>query len=142
MNFVQLFLLSSIIIITKKGGRMIKKILLGLIAGAVLLPWQFAFCGENDFPKDKIIAIATESVKSAGMDITGVNIIYDEGGKLWSEKSGFVGFEDKSPNHGILKQGFLKNYRIVYFDFAEPVKDAWVFLDKDTGEVLAVYKEQ
>lgn len=120
---------------------MAKRVLLGLIVATVLFSWKFAFCEENDFPKDTIIAIATEAVKGAGIAVEDVNVIYDEDGKLWSEKSGFVGFEDQSPNHGILKRGFLKNYRIVYFDFKEPLKDAWVFIDKDTGEVLAVYRE-
>jgi hypothetical protein len=33
----------------------------------------------------------------------------------------------------------MKNYRTVYFDFKEPVPDIWVFVDKDTGEVLEVF---
>ncbi len=57
------------------------------------------------------------------------------------EKLGFVDLEDKTPNHGILKRGFLKNYLTVYFDFKEPLKDVWVFIDKDTGEVFEVYNE-
>lgn len=113
-----------------------------LAVAALFFMRQAAFCAQEEFSKDKIIAIATEAAKNAGIALDEVNIIYDEGGKLWSEKSGLVGFEDTSPNHGILKEGFLKNYRIVYFDFKEPVKDAWVFADKDTGEVLVVYREE
>lgn len=120
---------------------MTRKVLLGLTVVAVLSMWQFAFSDEKDFPKEKIVAIATAAVKDAGIALDEVNIIYDEGGKLWSEKSGFVSGQDESPNFGILKKGFLKNYRIVYFDFKEPIKDVWVFIDKDTGETLTVYKE-
>jgi len=120
---------------------MAKKILLGLVVVAVLLSWQLAFCEEKELTKEKVLAIATEAVKDAGIVVADAQIIYDEGGKLWVEKAGFIGFEDKSPNHGVLKKGFLKNYRIIYFDFKEPVKDVWVFIDKDTGEVLNVYRE-
>lgn len=112
-----------------------------LVAMFVLFGPKPVFSAENDFPKEKIIAIATGAAKEKGIDIEAANIIYDEGGQLWSQTLGVAAYEDKSPNHGILKQGFLKNYRVVYFDFKEPLKDVWVFIDKDTGEVLTVYRE-
>jgi len=121
---------------------MLKKIMFVFLAIAMVLPVQSVFSAEQEVTKDQVIEIATISAKGAGIDIKGANVIYDEGGKLWSDKFGFVKFEDKSPNHSILKNGFLKNYRIVYFDFVDPVKDVWVFVDKDTGEVLAVYREE
>jgi hypothetical protein len=117
-------------------------VLVGLVALMVFSLVTFAFCGENDLPKEKVIAIATAAAKEAGVVAEEADIIYDEGGKLWDEKTGFLVGEDKSPNHGILRKGFLKNYKIVYFDFKEPVKDVWVFVDKDTGDVLTVYKEE
>jgi hypothetical protein len=116
-------------------------VLIGLAVLMVFSLVAFAFCGENDLPKEKIIAIAAAAVKEAGIVVEGVDIIYDEDGKLWDEKTGFLAGEDKSPNHGILRRGFLKNYKIVYFDFKEPIKDVWVFIDKDSGEVFEVYKE-
>lgn len=91
--------------------------------------------------KDEVIAIAAESVKGQNFELKDVDIIYDEGGRLWQERIGYLEGEDKSPNHGILRKGFLKNYKVVYFDFKEPLPDTWVFIDKDTGEVLDVYKE-
>ncbi|MBI4982475.1 MAG: hypothetical protein HZC15_05010 [Candidatus Omnitrophica bacterium] len=94
-----------------------------------------------EISKDKVVAIATESVKGQGISLEDVSIIYDQDGKLWSEKLGYAKVED-NVNHGILVKGFMKNYRIVYFDFKEPLKDIWVFVDKDTGEVLTVYREQ
>lgn len=119
---------------------MLKKILLILGLAIFISSSQFAFCEEKSVSKEKVIAIATEAVKAKGVKIEGVNIIYDEGGKLWSEQIGKMGYEDKDPNHGILKKGFLKNYRVIYFDFKEELPDIWVFVDKDTGEVLEVYK--
>lgn len=95
---------------------------------------------ETDVTKEEAIEIAKDAAKQKGIDIEGASIVYDEGGKLWCETAGFAIFEDASPNHGILKNGFLKNYRIVFFDFKDPLPDVWVFIDKDTGEVLEVSK--
>lgn len=118
-----------------------KRVLLILFLAAMLLFCaQEAFCEE--LPKEQIIAIAEEAVGGKGFKVDEAQVIYDEEGKRWCETFGFVGFEDTSPNHGILKKGFLKNYKVVYFDFKEPVKDVWVFVDKDTGEVLEVYAEE
>jgi len=120
----------------------VRKVLFMLLVLVVVVSaYQFSFAQEKDFPKDKIISIATEELQGRGIKVEAVNIVYDEGGKLWSETFGEAAVEDKSPNHGILKQGFLKNYRIVFFDFQEPLKDIWVFVDKDSGEVLTVHQE-
>lgn len=105
------------------------------------LAFSPAFCAEADFPQDKIIAIATAAAQTEGIDFKAAEVIYDEDGKLWSEKVGYLAGEDKSPNHGILRKGFLKNYRVVYFDFKEPLTDVWIFVDKDSGEVLDIYRE-
>lgn len=92
--------------------------------------------------KEKIIEIASMAVKEKGVKLEEANVIYDEDGKLWSEKVGYLATEETSPNHGILRRGFLNNYRIVYFDLKEPLKDIWVFIDKDSGEIFEVYTEQ
>lgn len=94
-----------------------------------------------DAEKIKVISAATEAIKAQGISIEDATIIYDEGNKLWEEKIGVAVMEDTSPNHGVLKRGFLKNYKAVLFDFKEPLTDVWVFIDKDTGEVLEVYRE-
>ena|GEM_PF-3320918 len=91
--------------------------------------------------KQKVIAVATEAVKAGGLTIQDVNIVYDEDGKLWSERIGYAALAQNA-NHGVLVRGFLKNYKIVYFDYKEPLKDVWVFIDKDTGEVAEVYQEK
>ncbi|MCU0652450.1 MAG: hypothetical protein MUC39_05875 [Candidatus Omnitrophica bacterium] len=103
---------------------------------------QSAGAASKEISKEQAVVIATEVVKGQGFQLEDANIIYDEGGKLWSERIGYLSGEDKSPNHGILRQGFLKNYRTVYFDYKEPVPDIWVFIDKDSGEVLTVYREE
>ena len=112
-------------------------ILLSLFIVAAL----FSYAAAADFTQDQIVSIATEEIKAKGFEIKDVNIVYDVDGKLWSERLGTVGFEDENSNKGILKKGFLKNYKIVYFDYVKPLKDVWVFVDKDTGDVLTVYQE-
>ncbi len=97
---------------------------------------------QKELSKEKVLEIATAAVKEKGMDLTEVNIVYDDGNKLWEEKIGAATAPDESPNRGVMRRGFLKNYKTVFFDFKEPVKDVWVFIDKDTGEVFEVYQEQ
>jgi hypothetical protein len=126
----------------RKEMAMAKKLAVMVMLSLILLPLQAAFAEQKEISKDQVISIATLAAKGEGLKVEEAEVIYDEGGKLWVEKAGFMTLENQSPNHGILKRGFLKNYLIVYFDFKEPIKDAWVFVDKDTGEVLSVYKEQ
>ena len=121
---------------------MFKKMFLVAVAVVLLFSCREAFCEEKDFPQDRIVAIAKEAVIAEGVDMEAVTVVYDEGGKLWEEKIGFAIGKDDSPNHGILKKGFLNNYRIVYFDLKEPLADIWVYVDKDTGEIFAVYKQE
>lgn len=118
-----------------------KKLIVMMLAAIFLfsaVPLLYA----KEKTKNEVIGIATEAVKGKNFKLKDVNIIYDEGGKLWNEKVGYLAAEDKSPNHGIMRKGFLKNYKIVFFDFKEPLPDVWVFIDKDTGEVLEVYREK
>lgn len=118
------------------------KVIGAIITAAVVFSFipSVAFC---DIPQDEVIAIANTAIVENGITVgEDVNVIYDEGGKLWSERVGYLADEDTSPNHGILRQGFLKNYKVVLYDFKEPLKDVWVFVDKDTGDVLTVYQEE
>jgi len=120
-----------------------KVILIMLMLGAVLFfTCPCVMAGQREMSKEEILAIATAEVKAKGVNIEGAEVVYDEGNRLWAEAIGKMTVADDSPNFGILKKGFLQNYRTIYFDFKEPLKDIWVFIDKDTGEVLEVYTEQ
>lgn len=124
---------------------MYKKIFFITMALAVICLYSPAFAQQEEVSKEaskeEIIAIATAAVKGEGITLDDVAIIYDDGNKLWEENIGKITVLNNAPNYGILKKGFLKNYRTVYFDFKEPLKDIWVFVDKDSGEVLEVYRE-
>lgn len=88
--------------------------------------------------KDKIISIASEELKLKGYKLEDVVITYDDGNKLWAEQVGKYTELTNSPNFGIFQKGFMNNYRTVYFDYKAPAPDVWVFIDKDTGEVLDI----
>jgi len=90
--------------------------------------------------KERIVAVATAAVKGKGFKLDEVQVIYDDGNALWNEQVGKMTELTNSPNFGIFHKGFMNNYRTVYFDFKEPLPDIWVFVDKDTGEVLEVYQ--
>lgn len=122
-----------------------------LVAAAVLLSFGPAFCqppqaaapmGQaTDEAKAQVISVATEAVKEAGMDVEGVNVVYDQGGQLWSETMGRITIK-QGPNKGILEHGDTNNDEIIYFDYKEPLKDVWVFVNKDTGQVVEIYREE
>jgi hypothetical protein len=117
---------------------MVKRSLLVLVAlfAVTLNSWAQ---GAKELSKDEVVGIATEQLKAKGISIEGVTVVYDDGNKLWEETLGKAVVQDQSPNYGVMKRGFMNNYRTVYFDFKEPVPDIWVFVDKDTGEVLEVF---
>lgn len=121
-----------------------KKLLCLAVASLMLLVCSRAMAQPpvtQEVPKEKILAIATEEVTVKGYNLEGVTIIYDDGNRLWEETVGKM-TELNSPNFGIFKKGFMKNYRTVYFDFKDPLPDVWVFIDKDTGDVLEIYRVQ
>ena len=113
-----------------------------LVLMAVFLSLSASLLYAEEKTGDEVLSIATDAVKGKNFMLEDVSIIYDEDGKLWNERIGYLAEEDKSPNHGILRKGFLKNYKVVLFDYKEPLPDIWVFVDKDTGEVLEVYREK
>jgi hypothetical protein len=126
----------------KKGGTMGRKWL--LLLSLLLVPSFSAFAQEpqeSKLPKEKIIAIATEAVQGEGYSLDEVDIIYDENNQRWEEQIGKMEISNM-PNFGVFKKGFMQDYCTVYFDFKEPAPDLWVFIEKDRGEVLEVYKVQ
>lgn len=95
--------------------------------------------------KEQIVENAKDTLEAGGVDLRGVNIIYDDGNTFWQERIAYLE-QDTSQNHGILPHGVLreKTYQVVFFDFVEssPIADTWVFLDPETGEVIGVYEEK
>ena len=76
----------------------------------------------------------------------GAALIYDADNKKWEERSSAIEKAPADPNYGMLPHGILRNkkYETVLLDFEEGAKhgDTWVFIDKDTGDVLTIYQER
>lgn len=102
-------------------------------------------CEAAKATKEKMIANAKDALQAGGVNLVGVNIIYDDGNTFWQERMAFLE-TDNTQNHGILPHGILtkKKYQVVYFDFAEssPIADTWVFMDPETGDVIGIYEEK
>ncbi|MEA3489352.1 MAG: hypothetical protein U9R44_03295 [Candidatus Omnitrophota bacterium] len=111
------------------------------LTGFVLMPCQ----SEAKASKDQMINNAENALKAGGVDLTSVNLIYDDGNTFWQERIAYIE-QDTSQNHGILPHGILKNkeYQVIYFDFVEssPIGDTWLFMDPDTGDVIGIYEER
>ena len=103
------------------------------------------YCEAKEATKNQMIMAAKETLQKGGVELEGVNVIYDDGNTYWNERVAYL-VKDTSQNHGILPHGVLKTkeYQVVYFDFMEssPIGDTWVFMDPATGDVISVYEEK
>jgi hypothetical protein len=89
--------------------------------------------------KEEIIKIASEAVTKEVPEAAEMNVVFDEGNKLWQEKAATLD-EEAASNYDFLKE---KNYQAVYF----APKDAegagiWAFIDNASGEVLMLFGEE
>ncbi|MDD5495777.1 MAG: hypothetical protein PHP46_01595 [Candidatus Omnitrophica bacterium] len=102
------------------------------------------FCAAEEVSKKAIVDAAQDALEAQGIVLADVNVVYNEANGQWEEWGMYVQRTPADPNHGLLPHGVLMNkkYQTVFFDFREdsPVKDTWVFVDCDTGEVLAIYQ--
>lgn len=98
------------------------------------------FARDKEITKEEAIAIASDRVKQDGEPLEGVDIIYDDGNKLWEQQINKIIVLDRVANFEILKKGFLKQYIAIYFNFKPSHRDIWIFIDKNTGEILDIYK--
>ena len=125
-----------------------KKLLVGVMVLGLLLTASAVFAqGEAvGISGEQIKAAAIKAVQDKNIVLEEVDIIYDEENALWEERVMVIEEMPNDPNYGNLPGGVLaeKKYQVVFFDFLEesPTKDAWVFVDQDTGEVITVYQEQ
>ncbi|MDI6606715.1 MAG: hypothetical protein QME65_06215 [Candidatus Omnitrophota bacterium] len=125
-----------------------KKLLLGVMVLGLLLAASAVFAqGEAaGISEEQIKAAAIKAVQEKNIVFEEADIIYDEENALWDERVMVIEETPNDPNYGNLPGGVLaeKKYQAVFFDFPEEslTKDVWVFVDKDTGEVITVYQEQ
>ena len=94
--------------------------------------------------KSEIMAKAQKYVQDSGKTLEEVDVVYDDGNTMWSERA--VVLEQDAENKGVLPHGMLvnKEYQVVYFDYVEvsPQGDIWIFVDSSTGDIIAMYEEK
>lgn len=106
-----------------------------------LCPFR-SYALKEQLTKYEIVAQATKAMKKDGFDLYKVEIIYDQNNKMWREKVNKMKELIDSPNFKLFERGFMKNYQAVLFNFKNPPGEAWVFVDRDTGEVLEIYRPE
>jgi len=96
--------------------------------------------------EDDVKMLARPAAEQQGIVVGEAELIYDVDNKKWEERVAAIEQEPADPNYGLLPHGMLynKKYETVLLDFKEGAQsaDAWVFVDKDTGDALTIYQEQ
>lgn len=97
-------------------------------------------------PQERAERAAKVAAEDAGIIVEEAQLIYDPQNKRWEERVAAIEKDPADPNHGKLPHGMLydKKYETVLLDFKEDADsaDAWVFVDKDTGDVILIYEEE
>jgi hypothetical protein len=95
---------------------------------------------KKELTKYQIVESATKALNKDGFDLYRVEIIYDQNNKMWRERVNRMTDLQSSPDFKLFEQGFMKNYQAVLFNFKDPSGEVWVFVDRDNGEVLEIYR--
>jgi len=97
---------------------------------------------KKELTKYEIVAAASKALIEDGFALSDVEVIYDQNNKRWREKVNLMTDIVNSPNFKLFERGFMKNYRAILYNFKDPPGEVWVFVDKDTGEVLEIYRPE
>ncbi|MFA5038315.1 MAG: hypothetical protein WC732_01395 [Candidatus Omnitrophota bacterium] len=117
-----------------------------MVMAALVLSFAGAAACLAETAEEKAVKTAKEAALKEGVAIAEAELIYDPSNQKWEERVVAIEALPADPNHGNLPHGMLQNrkYETVLLDFKEGATEAdtWVFLDKDTGDVLAIYQEK
>ncbi len=97
---------------------------------------------KKQLTKYEIVESATRAMNADGFNLYKVEVLYDQNNKMWRERVNKMTDLINSPNFKLFERGFMKNYQAVLFSFKDPSGEAWVFVDRDTGEVLEIYRPE
>lgn len=120
-----------------------RKVSVILAALVVLFSLTLAAAAEKELSRGQILDVAVKAAEQKGIVLKDVDIVYDEENDRWEERMVYIK-EDTTPNRGIFDQGYSKKYQAILLDFEEtaPTKDVWVFVDRETGEVVTFFEEK
>ena len=116
--------------------------------GVVVVLVLAVVCGISmaDTAEERAVSAAKAAIHAQKIVEGDAVIVYDPENNKWEERVAVVAKMPADPNHGKLPHGMLynKKYETVLFDFKEDATegDVWVFIDKDTGNVLTIYEEK
>ena len=115
------------------------------VIGVMLFALTSTVCMAES-PQERAESAARIAAEDAGIIVDEAQLIYDPENKRWEERVEAIEQDPADPNHGKLPHGMLynKKYETVLLDFKEDADtaDAWVFVDKDTGDVILIYEEE
>jgi len=93
--------------------------------------------------KEIAVKIANEELLKQGFDVTQKDIIVDKDNTLWNTRY-LSDDKFKESNQHIIKKLKNKNYWAIYYTPKRPQGllggEAWVFVDKNTGDVILLFK--
>ena len=127
-----------------------KKRSVGVILLILLFALSFTSCKQRELSKEEIIQIATVKAKGLGFNIEEMDILYDEENRALKEhllRKG-VSIYNRETKEWIPASSTTpeeeyplltgRNYQAVYFGPKVMMKggDLWIFIDKNTGEVI------
>lgn len=118
-----------------------RKVVFALLVAMAATSVVPVFAG--NLSETEVVAIAKDAVTGKGIAAEDAIVIYDKDNQKWIGWGEIVLNNPQDPNHGNLPKGILneKTYHTIYFDFEETMRnDVWVFVDDDTGDVLAIYE--
>ncbi len=128
------------IILTAKGRGMPKSLIFLIVIALNTVCTFSSYAIKKELTKYQIVESATKALNKDGFDLYRVEIIYDQNNKMWRERVNRMTDLQSSPDFKLFEQGFMKNYQAVLFNFKDPSGEVWVFVDRDNGEVLEIYR--
>jgi hypothetical protein len=101
-------------------------------------------CKQNMLTEKAILKIANTEAEKRGHILESDNIYYDHGNKLWKEKLGYIGknVPDQAERLKVLDN---RKYQAVHYYPKDKMTLGgllWIFVDKETGEVITMYGEK
>ncbi|MDD4955664.1 MAG: hypothetical protein PHP17_06465 [Candidatus Omnitrophica bacterium] len=97
---------------------------------------------KKQLTKYEILAAAGTAMVNDGFQLTGVEVMYDKDNQMWRERVNRMADLMSAPHFKLFERGFMKNYQAVLYNFREPSGEVWVFVDRDSGEVLEIYRPE
>ena len=97
-------------------------------------------CSTSALTRQEIVRIAGEQAKGEGIILANRNTVFDRGNKRWHRKFKTIN-TTMAPSYEFLEN---REYQAILYSLkrSQLGGDFWVFVDKQSGEVLTFYGEE